>query len=85
MIEPPGEPWIRRIFEIDYGVFVAVKQAVVEDLRGAVGHAGVDEFGIRVNGAAVEAAEESSGSRAVETVIVIEDSYAHSFPQMFSG
>src|SRR5581483_10481114 len=44
MIEPPGKPRIARILEIHDGVFIAVKQPVIEKLRGFVGHPGETEL-----------------------------------------
>src|SRR4051794_17889744 len=78
MIEPPGELFIIGIFEIHYGIFVAVEEAVLEDLGGAMGHAGVLKLGIRMNSAADEAAEEGGRSRPIKAVIVVEDSKPHS-------
>ena len=43
MIEPPGQLRVAGVLEVDDGVLVAVEQAVFEDLRGPVCHAGVLE------------------------------------------
>src|SRR5580700_509014 len=77
MVEPPGQFRVARILEVDDRVLVAIEKLVFEDLRGAVGHPGVGEAGIRVKGAPDEAAEERGRGGAVETVVVIEDSYEH--------
>src|SRR5260370_29036192 len=77
MVEPPGDLGIGRVLEIDDGVLVASEQAVVEKLRGFVGEARVHELRIRVEGPFKEAAEKGCRRRAVETVVVIEDSYPH--------
>ena len=77
VIEPPGELRVARVLEIDDGVLVAVEKAVFENLRGPVGHAGISEIRVRMECAADEAAEERCRGGAVETVVVIEDSYEH--------
>ena len=74
MIEPPRKVRIIRVFEIDNGVFVAVEQAVFEDLAGPVRHAGITKFRVGIDGSADKTAEKCSRRRAVEAVIVIEDS-----------
>ena len=74
MIEPPCQLFVVRVLEIDDGVLVAVEQAVFENLAGPMGHAGIVEPRIGMKRAADEAAEEGRRSRAVETMVVIEDS-----------
>jgi hypothetical protein len=50
MIEPPGQIGMRRVFEVDDDICVAVKQAVLKELIGAMSEAGVKKFGIRIEG-----------------------------------
>ncbi len=77
VVEPPGELRIARVLEIDDGVLVAVEKAVFENLRGPVSHARISEIRPGIECAPNEAAEERCGGGAVETVVVIEDSYEH--------
>ena len=81
MIEPPGQARIVGVLEIDDGVLVAVEQAVFEELRRLVGHAGVWNSASGWNVPADEAAEEGRRGRAVETMVVIEDSHPHSIEE----
>src|SRR5258708_14150651 len=77
MVEPPREPWIRRVFELDDGVLVNVKQAVLENLGSLVSHSRESELRLRSKRALVKAAEVRGRGRAVETVIVIEHPHTH--------
>ena len=70
VVEPPGEQRRARVFEIDDGVFVAVKGAVFKGLRGFVRHAGVQEFGGGVDALATEAREDGGGGSSVEAFVV---------------
>ena len=58
MVEPPGQPRVVGIFEVDDSVLIAVEQAVFEDLRSAVSHAGVEKLRIGMEGPPYETAEE---------------------------
>ncbi len=77
MVEPPGEPRIARVLEIDNGVLVAIEQAGVEQLGRLVRHSRVSELRIRVNRARDKAAEEGGRGGAVETMIVIQHAFQH--------
>ena len=48
VIKPPRQVRMSRVFEIDDDVRVAVKQAVFEELIGAMCQTRVQKFGIRV-------------------------------------
>src|SRR2546425_20821 len=77
VIEPPGDFGIGAVFEINDGVLVAVEQAFVEELGGAVGQTSVDELGARVKRPIEKTAKVRGRSGSVETVVVIEDPYTH--------
>jgi hypothetical protein len=51
MIEPPSQTRIRRVFEIDDGVHIAIKQTIFEKLRCPVGKS--SEFEGRAGGVLV--------------------------------
>src|ERR1051325_8136825 len=77
VIEPPRQTRIAGVFEIHDGILVAIKQTVLKELGGLMGHAGVVEFGIGMERAADKAAEKCRRRGAVETMIVIENSNVH--------
>jgi hypothetical protein len=70
MVEPPGNFRGIRILEIDDDIFVAVEEAVVPGLRGAVRHAGEAELGGGIEALAVKAVKESSGGGSVKATVV---------------
>src|ERR1700757_4231810 len=70
MIEPPGDFWRIGIFEIDDGVFVAVKQPLFPGVLGLVGHAAEVEFGLGIETFPVKAVKKRCGSSAIETAIM---------------
>jgi hypothetical protein len=77
MIEPPGQPLVGGVFEIDDGILVAVEKVWLEELGSLMGHPGKPKFRIGVKRPLEEAAEISGRSRSVEAMIVIEDADAH--------
>src|SRR4051794_8138936 len=77
MIEPPGQFWSCGIFEIDDGVFVAVEQRIVKLLSSCVRHAGVSKVGGRMELVRHKAAEVCRRRRAIETMVVVQDSNFH--------
>ena len=77
MIEPPGEARVGGIFKVDNGVDVAVEHARLKQLRSFVRQAGEEKLGAGIELFFHETAEEGRGGRAVETMIVIENSYPH--------
>ena len=77
MIEPPGQARIGGVFEIDDGVFIAIEHAGLENLAGPMRQAGEHKFRIRMEFRFDKAAEKRRRSRAVEAMIVIEDSHPH--------
>ena len=58
VIEPPGDVWRRRIFEVDDGVLVAGKLGLIEERTGAMHQAVVLVIGPRSNALAVETREQ---------------------------
>ena len=75
MIEPPRQPRVRRIFKVDNRVDIAVKHLRLKQLRSLVREAGVEKLRPRIKFLLHETAEESRRGRAIETVIVIKNSY----------
>jgi hypothetical protein len=77
MVEPPGKPRIAGVFEIHDGVFVAVEQPRLEELRSSMGHSRVSKFRIRVNSPRDEAAEKGSRRCPIKTMVVVQHSFQH--------
>src|SRR5262245_34838369 len=77
VVEPPGDFGTAAVLEVDDGVLIAVKQALIEELGCPVRHARVHELGIGVERALEETAEVRSRGRAIEAMVVIKDSYPH--------
>src|SRR6266540_7056032 len=77
VVEPPGYFGTAAILEIDDGVLVAVKEALIEELRRAVRQSRVHKLGVRVKRPFEETAEVRSRGRSIEAMVVIEDSYPH--------
>ena len=70
VVEPPGQPRIAGVFEIDDSVFVAVKEALFPGMFGLVGHPAEVEFGLGVEMLPVKAVKKRRGSSAIETTIM---------------
>src|SRR5271157_2994355 len=77
MVEPPGQAVGARVFEIDDGVFVAVKDAGIEKLAGTVRQPVVAQFGSGIDAGAVEVSEDRGGASAIEALVMKADSYHH--------
>ena len=77
MVEPPGQLRVAGVLEVHDGVFVAIEQRWIEELRRLVGHARIAKLRIRVDRARDKSAEVGSGRRPVKTVIVIEHPCEH--------
>src|SRR5579863_1543337 len=73
MVEPPGQLRGAGIFEIHDGVFVAIEDAVFEELGGLVHHACIEEFGVAADAFAVKAREDCGGGGSVEAFVVKAD------------
>src|SRR5579872_1311875 len=71
VIKPPGHAGRTGIFEIDNGVFVAVKESWLEGLPCAVSHPRKVKFRAWMDALAKETIEQSRRRRAVEASIVI--------------
>ncbi len=78
MVEPPCQVRIARVLEVDDRILVTIEERIFEELGGFMGHAGVGKLCIVMEGAALKTAEEGGRSGPVETMVVIENSYAHS-------
>ena len=85
MIEPPGEPRIGRILEIDDGIHIAIEKPVFKELGRFVGQAGEFKLGAWSVLFLIKAAEISRRGRAVKTVIVVENSHPHEFMSVKRG
>ncbi len=79
MVEPPGQPRIGRILEIDDRIHIAIEKPVFKKLGSFVSQAGEFKVGARSVLSLVKAAKISRRGRTVETVIVIENSHPHEF------
>jgi len=77
VVEPPGDARIGRVLKSTMAFSSPIEHAVVEELVGLVGHASEQELRVGMEPALDEAAEERSRGRAVEAVVVIENSNAH--------
>jgi hypothetical protein len=77
VIEPPCEFGSGGVLKIDDGVLVAVEQGVVKALRGSVSHTRVGELRAWVEAVSDESREERRRSRAIEAVVVIQNSDSH--------
>ena len=82
MVEPPIQFWVRGILKIDDGIHVAVEKRVLKQLIGRMRHPGVREFRVRMDFVADESAEVGCRGRAVEAVIVVENSNQHEVPAL---
>src|SRR5262245_49759949 len=85
VIEPPCESRAAAVFEIDNGVFIAIEKLGSKRLVGAMGHAGIAELCARMNYARDEAAEVRRGGCAIETVVVIENTFNHETGKTFKN
>ena len=71
MIEPPREPLVGAVFEIDDRVLVAVELFAIECVTRAVHRRRVEDVRIRVNFGAVELGKYRGRRDSVETIAVI--------------
>src|ERR1035437_2969498 len=76
MVEPPGDTGRRRVFEIDNCVLVAGEIVFVEESASAMYQPRIFEFRV-ADALAVETRKQRCGTSAIETLIVVEDSYPH--------
>ena len=76
MIEPPGDFRRAGVFEIYYGVLIAIELLLIKERAGAVQEARVDEVYIAADALPEETGEEGGGAGAVETFVVVEDSHS---------
>src|SRR3954470_1380257 len=82
MIEPPGDLLGAGVFEVHDGILVAIELRFVEESTGTVHQAAELERHILADTLAVEAREESGGTRAVETFIVKKYSDLQTIPSL---
>lgn len=80
MVEPPGDFARTRIFEIDDGVFVAIKIGFVEERAGAVQQARVYKINVVADALSVKARKKRSRRCAVKTPIVVENLNPQALP-----
>jgi hypothetical protein len=71
MIEPPGQPVIGTIFEIDDRILVAVELIAIECVARAMHRRRVGDPHVRVDLCSVEFSEYRSRRNAVKTIAVI--------------
>src|SRR3989442_12424435 len=70
VVEPPGAPRRARVLEVRNSVFIAVEDAFLPGLRGAMRHSGEVEFRPGMNLLPVEAVEKRRRGGAVKAAIV---------------
>ena len=73
MIEPPGDPRRRRIFEVDNRVLIAAEFALVKQRAGAMHQPVILIPGVAVDALPMEAREQRSRAGSVKAFVVIED------------
>src|SRR3954452_7354628 len=73
MIEPPRNFLRRGVFEVEDGIFVAIKIFFVEQSAGTMHEARVAELHVAFHALSIEPRKDSRRTSAVETLIVIED------------
>ena len=71
MVEPPGQAFVRAVFEIDDRILIAVKLFAVKCVAGTVHRGRVRHFSRRVDLCPVEFSEDRRGRNAVKTIAVI--------------
>src|SRR5271156_2101189 len=82
MVKPPRNLRRTRVFEIDDGIFVAVEVRFVKQRSRAMQQAGKFEINITSDSLAVEAGEERSRRRPIETLVVVKNFDFQSIPQL---
>jgi hypothetical protein len=86
VIEPPGDFGRTGIFEVDDGIFVAVKLLLIEQSAGTMEQAGEDEVHIVADSFPIKTGEQGSRASPVKTLVVIKDAHSQiGFPSHFSG
>jgi large-conductance mechanosensitive channel len=85
MVEPPGEPRVGRILEIDDGIHIAIEKPILKELGRFVSQAGEFKIGAWSVFIAVKTAKVSRRGSTVETVVVIENSHPHEFMSLKRG
>jgi hypothetical protein len=70
MVKPPGHARRTRIFEIDNGVFIAVKQPFLEELPRPVGHPREVKFRTGLDALSKKTIEDRRRCRAIEASVV---------------
>jgi hypothetical protein len=70
MIEPPGQLRRTGILKVNDGVFVAVKQTLIEELRRAMRQAGVGKFRLGMNRLPHKAREDGGRGGSVKAPVV---------------
>ena len=73
MIEPPGDLGGAGIFEVDDGVFVAIKLLLVKQRSGAMQQSGEDERGVSANALPIEAGKQGGRASPIKALVVIEN------------
>ena len=55
MVEPPGDLWGARVFEVHDGIFVAIEIVFVEERSGAMQQARISELHVVADSVSVKA------------------------------
>jgi hypothetical protein len=78
VIEPPRQTVSTAVFEVDYGILVAVEQTVFKELTGPVDEAAIVEFSMGIYARLVKAREDGGRTGPVETSVVVANAHLHS-------
>src|SRR5688572_28489395 len=71
VVKPPGKPLVGTVFEIDDGIFIAVKQLAVKCVARAMHRRRVGNVSLGAKVGAVKFCKDRGGRNAVETIAVI--------------
>ena len=77
MIEPPRQPLIRTIFEIDDRVLVSIELLTIKRISGTMHRRRVRDLSVRVNRRVIKFGKDRGRGDAVKAVAVIENAKFH--------
>jgi hypothetical protein len=73
MVEPPGDFWRGRVFEVDDRILVAAELSLVKQRAGTMDEAAVLVAGTWGDALAMKAREQRRGTGSVKAFVVVED------------
>lgn len=80
VVKPPGDFWRTGIFEIDDGIFVAVKIGFIEKRSGAMQQARVNKLDIVADAFRIKPRKKRSRRSPIKTPIMVENLNLHALP-----